>query len=242
MSEPKAYDRDLLDRFYTVDELASAIVQRAAVLVPWRQEGVRALEPSSGHGAFLRAMRYHANPAHLHAVDIDPEAQAYAEGKKDAQASARNPRAAFFLGDFVGDSARPMVTLGSRYDLICGNPPFSRPMRDQLGNVVTSPKTGKPRMEPIARAHVARMLALLDHDGGVCSVLLRASFLATSDRKELFRACPPRYVDHVVERPSFTEGGTDNHEYCVITWQRISERRWLTGPEGPTTRWLTWQP
>lgn len=228
-SEPPPYERDPLDRFYTDARLASAIIERVAPLVQLDDDMRcgKALEPSSGHGAFLRAMRRYLNPKHLHAVDADLEAKAHAE--------AGVTGATFFEGDFL------KIELGSHYDLVAGNPPYSRPVRDGAGNLAMTAK-GKLKMEAIARAHVEKMLRLLNPDGGVCTALLRASFMATRDRRDLFRRCPPRYVDHVIERPSFTDGGgTDNHEYVVITWQRISNRLWYTGAEGPTTRWLSWQ-
>jgi hypothetical protein len=69
--------------------------------------------------------------------------------------------------------------------------------------------------------------------------LIRQSFLATQERAALFgRYCPAR-VDMLVERPSFTaDGCTDQHEYCVIYWQRES-RLLFRRPESTVLRWMS---
>lgn len=223
-----AADRDALDRFYTPEPVAEAIVLRVAEMVGGMTV-THALEPSSGHGSFLRVMGALFKPRHLHAVDLDPEAKAYAEEiGTDGYPAAH---ATFFEGDFL------KLKLAATYDVITGNPPFARPLLDASGKPKRN-AAGKVMTEAIAQAHIERQLQLLNPDGGVCAALVRASFLATPSRFDLFKRCPPRFVDHVVQRPSFTEGGTDAHEYVVIYWQRLSPRRWAGKTE---TRWLSWK-
>ena len=223
--------RDPLDRYYTNDALALKIGQLAREMAP---DARTFLEPSSGGGSFLRAMREAWNlqdglrielPAGacmpqsggwaIHAVDLDPGAReaACAQG------------AQFWQGGFLGFHSAP----ADGYDCILSNPPFAEP-----------PPPGKERGKPIACDHVAHALGMLAV-GGVMACLIRQSFLATKERAKLFaRYCPAR-VDILVERPSFTaDGATDQHEYCVIYWQRAA--RTLFRPKGTTVLdWMNWK-
>ncbi len=204
------------------------------------------LEPSSGGGAFLRAMRlawglapdracrlfagavmpHDPNAWAIHACDLDPGAREPAESST----------AQFFEGPFLDFnkpwdrvSGNPWGQPEGGYDVILANPPFAAP-----------PAPGRERGEPIACQHVTHALGMLAI-GGVAAVLIRQSFLASQERAELFgRYCPTR-VDILVERPSFTQDGkTDQHEYCVIYWQRES-RLLFRKPESTVLRWLSWK-
>lgn len=96
-------ERRPLDAYYTPPELALAIVRAIAPLCP---EPQNILEPSSGGGAFVRALQLSFPKANLIAVDVDPKAQAHAHGVD------------FWAKDFAKwDTPR-------RFDLIVGNPPF----------------------------------------------------------------------------------------------------------------------
>lgn len=238
-AEPK--ERDPLDRFYTEDKLARIIAETARGMAP---QARTFLEPSSGGGAFLRAMRLAWGlvpswvfrlPAGctmpsdpdawaIHAVDLDPGAREPAESLS----------AQFFQGPFLeygtqGDRPGPDGPPDGGYDVILANPPFAAP-----------PAPGRERGEPIACQHVTHALGMLSV-GGVMACLIRQSFLASQERAELFgRYCPAR-VDILVERPSFTQDGkTDQHEYCVIYWQRES-RLLFRKPESTVLRWLSWK-
>jgi hypothetical protein len=64
--------RDHLDRYYTPDALADAIVRH--VVVPRVPMEPRVVEPSVGGGAFVRAVRAHLRGAHVTGYDVDPHA------------------------------------------------------------------------------------------------------------------------------------------------------------------------
>ncbi len=224
-------ERDPLDRFYTDDRLARLIAEQAARMAP---DARTFLEPSSGGGAFLRAMRLAwglsrdhwyvmASGAHMptgnywgvHAIDLDP-------GAREPAATAN---AEFVNLPFLEWRGQP----AGGYDVILANPPFAAP-----------PLPGKDRGEPIAADHVLHALGMLSV-GGVMACLIRQSFLATQDRAKLFARYCPAAVDMLVERPSFTaDGKTDQHEYCVIYWQRES-RLLFRRPESTILRWLSWK-
>ena len=224
-------ERDPLDRFYTDDRLARLIAEQACRMAP---DARTFLEPSSGGGAFLRAMRLAwglqagsnyklSSGAHMpddgcwaiHAIDIDPGAMEPAESMS----------AQFVNLPFLEWRGPP----AGGYDVILANPPFAAP-----------PLPGKDRGEPIAAAHVLHALGMLSA-GGVMACLIRQSFLATQERAQLFARYCPAAVDMLVERPSFTaDGKTDQHEYCVIYWQRES-RLLFRRPESTVLRWMSWK-
>lgn len=229
----RAAERDPLDRFYTDPKLASCIAKQAHALAP----GARSfLEPSSGECAFVQAMWEHwdlksaerspemfggvlpqitvsRSTWHIQAGDLDPSARAHAE-KWEAQ---------FHEGDFL--EYKPF----RQFDVVLANPPFALP-----------PEPGRDRGKPIAAKHVEHMLEMVA-EGGVCAVLIRQSFIATKDRFKLFDKYTPKLVDILVQRPSFTQdGATDQHEYAVIYWQRMSRLRFAR--RGSTRmRWLNWK-
>lgn len=103
--------RDELDRRYTPQSLADAIVDRLYigdnVLCP------TVLEPSVGGGAFVRAVRHRWPDAEVMGVDIDADAP----GFHGCDVTHRGT----FL--HVDSDYKP---LGSRIDLIIGNPPFGQ--------------------------------------------------------------------------------------------------------------------
>jgi len=85
------------------------------------------------------------------------------------------------------------------YDWVVGNPPYSH-----------------------AETHIRHALYHLAQ-GGHLAFLLRLNFRATSGRRDLFRALPPRFIWVLEERPSFTrDGHTDGTEYAVFVWQRTN--------------------
>ncbi len=216
MAEPK--ERDPLDRFYTEDRLALRIAETVYRMAP---QARTFLEPSSGGGAFLRAIRgawgFHTL---ITAVDIDPGARAPAEHVEVG--------ASFFNVPFF-DFQPAELDNGSTVDVVLMNPPFATP-----------PPPGRKQGIPCAAAHVRHALGMLDV-GGVLACLIRQSFLATQDRAEMFKLYCPAAVDILVERPSFTQdGATDQHEYCVVYWQRES-RLLFRRPESTILRWLSWK-
>jgi hypothetical protein len=103
----KRRQRDPLDRYYTDDADAAAIVAVVAPVLP-RGRGAVVVEPSAGGGAFVRAIRAHTD-APIVAVDHDPNAPALREQLADYHA-----RADFTAWDGGG------LVIGA----ILGNPPY----------------------------------------------------------------------------------------------------------------------
>lgn len=91
------------------------------------------------------------------------------------------------------------ISPGARFDLVLGNPPFSQ-----------------------AEEHVG--LAL--HHGQTVAFLLRLAFLEGGKRLDFWRKHPAAQVHVLVNRPSFTGGGTDSAAYGFFIWHR--------GHRGPT--------
>jgi hypothetical protein len=102
-ARPVGQVRDPLDRFFTPDALAVAIVDRLARRIP---APASILEPSAGGGAFVRACRARWPRAWLIARDIDPDAEGLALADDGA------------VGDFLTADL-------PRVDLVIGNPPFT---------------------------------------------------------------------------------------------------------------------
>ena len=93
--------RDALDRYYTPQALADAVVTSLARDLGDISYG-SCLEPHSGKGAFVRALRAHG-AARVVTCDVDPEA---------------------VRGDFHHEQLFETVETVERFDLIVGNPPF----------------------------------------------------------------------------------------------------------------------
>ena len=91
-----------MDRYYTPDALAEAVV--AAIVKDRGDMGFDScLEPHSGHGAFVRALRAHG-AGRIVTCDVDPGA---------------------VRGDFHHEGLFEELQTVERFDLIVGNPPFS---------------------------------------------------------------------------------------------------------------------
>lgn len=97
---PDALKRDPLDRYYTPDHVADCFARWLRIPM-----GLRIVEPSVGGGAWVRAVRKHAQLCDITGYDVDPGARGLAEV----------------------DHARPGDWLGGEpafFDLGIGNPPF----------------------------------------------------------------------------------------------------------------------
>jgi hypothetical protein len=77
--------------------------------------------------------------------------------------------------------------------LTIGNPPFS-----------------------FAEEHAAHANELTP--GGIVALLLRSAFFHGKKREAFWKKYPARKEYRLVERPSFTGGGTDSAEYSVFVW------------------------
>lgn len=93
-------------------------------------------------------------------------------------------------------------------DLILGNPPFR-----------------------VAEQHTRRALEVT---GRHVVFLVRQGFLASRKRLALWQEHQPRAVIVLAERPSFTGGGTDSADYCMVWWDKRYQGT-------PTLHWLSWR-
>lgn len=188
-----------LDAYYTPDDVAARCVAALPTEATWR---VRALEPSVGGGAFVRALRaLDPGPRTLRVIDINPDAPGLRSSPAWAvsdflawppthEARQSTRRHDGDVGDGLDLDVRPP------YDLIVGNPPYSH-----------------------AEAHIRHALSLVDR-GGYVAFLLRLAMLESVRRRPLWAETPLRSVHVLSARPSFTGGGTDSAAYGWFVWQR----------------------
>lgn len=111
--EPERAIRDDLDRVYTPDKLARAVVSAVGPYVRCRHtrgHKMRILEPSVGGGAFVRACGERWPTSRIVGIDIDPEAPGF-KGCLSHE-----------VGDFASGVMAETVPLA---ELVIGNPPFS---------------------------------------------------------------------------------------------------------------------
>lgn len=114
-STNRGANRAGLDRYYTPDDLARALV--STLHIP---SSALVLEPSVGGGAFVNAVRQVAG-ANIFAIDVDPAAPGLDNTTKRRFTAGR-----VFIGDFLSHQ----FTVGDLapydgFDYIVGNPPFN---------------------------------------------------------------------------------------------------------------------
>lgn len=164
------------------------------------------IEPSAGDGAFVRAAKNAWPQAYVEAIELRSECMLPLVNAKADEVR---------IGKWEDWNETPVPNANL---LILGNPPYEFAPEHILLSL--------ERMAGWKSAHLC--------------FLLRGSFLSTQKRYEKFYkpgSAPgaPRYVKHIVGRPSFREdGGTDQVEYVAIVWQY--------GYQGDYSgSWLTWR-
>lgn len=191
----------------------------------------RILEPSAGHGDFVKALRATWPQSTILANEIQPklvtkeEMRMYlvacAVAKKAKQPAPPAPVPTLDTRSVLIDAGANAVTLcdfladplwagdaTTPFGLVIGNPPYS-----QGGG---------------AAAHTAKGITLLAR-GGVLAYLMKAHFRATearlkfwADHAPLFSCDPP-----LVPRPDFTGDGRDTSEYTLFCFHRpIENNHW----------------
>lgn len=181
------------DAYLTPPKLAKAMV--SAVMAFTHPRTI--LEPSAGRGAFIEAMLPNMIPGTImHAVE--PNARSY---QKLSAAYGKRRGVQVFKNTY--ESFAASIEADRPYDLIIGNPPFSR-----------------------AEEHLKLSLWRANH----VAFLLRLSFLGSVRRAETIwnsehglRALIP-----LAQRPAFVRPSnatkTDNSEYGIFIWQRFYNR------------------
>lgn len=112
-------------------------------------------------------------------------------------------------GDFLAEDPP-----SDRYDLVIGNPPYRQAME-----------------------HIERAMTLAPR----VAFLLRAGLTASKKRHPFWSGLRERgwqvTIHALVERPSFTGGGTDSCEYMFLVLDHVG------GTAGPATyHWVSWKP
>lgn len=190
------------DLKFTPPELADACVTTVAPLLPLR--AWHALEPSAGKGAFVLALsRFDLtqdNKSEITAIEID----------------------ATLSTDFPCDNRDFLqYRTSKRYDLIIGNPPFSR-----------------------AEEHIRHALHFpVPEDSGrmIVAFILKIDFLASLSRIPFWRDFPPSSIHVLRPRPSFTgDGRTEFAQYMFAIWTKNKDGEWRQKPMVPLT-WLDWR-
>lgn len=121
--EPRREIRDELDRCYTPDRLADAVVASISVELV---EGATVVEPSFGGGAFLRAIRRRwSETVHVVAVDVDPEAPGRLDYEHDECLAGSWPAVATEWAGVLARRGCEPAWMALRPDVIVGNPPFA---------------------------------------------------------------------------------------------------------------------
>ena len=136
------------------------------------------LEPSAGNGNIIKALRNRGYDNHIDAVELREEERYNLIGHADRVG----------IGDFL-----EMEGLGP-YDVVIGNPPFSK-----------------------ALEFVKKSLEVV-RPGGRVIMLLRTSFLESKTRFQFWKENPLSGLYTLSKRPSFTGKGTDATSYSWFVW------------------------
>ena len=142
------------------------------------------LEPSAGDGAIIKAMRNRGYDNHIVAVELREEERYNLIGLADR----------VYIGDFLESEA-----LGS-YDVVIGNPPYSK-----------------------ALEFVKKSLEIV-RPGGRVIMLLRTNFLESKARFQFWKDNPLSGLYTLHKRPSFTGKGTDATSYSWFVWVKTDRQ------------------
>lgn len=147
--------------------------------------GEKVLEPSAGNGNICKTIKKYYPDKKVTAIEIRPE-----EMKNLIQCSDE-----VIIDDYL------QRNINNKYNIIIGNPPYSRAME-----------------------FVNKSLDLLEEDG-ILILLLRTAFLESQSRYEFWQKNPPSRLYTLSKRPSFTGKGTDATSYSWFMWDKSSDRQ-----------------
>ncbi len=152
---------------------------------PLEQRGNKVLEPSAGCGNVCKSVkRYYPNKS-ITAVEI----RAIEEDTLNRCADH------VIIGDFLQSD------ISSKYDIIVGNPPYSK-----------------------AIDFIKKSLGLLE-ENGVLIFLLRTAFLESRSRYDFWQENPLSGLYTLSKRPSFTGKGTDATSYSWFVWDKKTKNQ-----------------
>ena len=95
------------------------------------------------------------------------------------------------------------IKLANKYDIIIGNPPYSK-----------------------AIEFVKKSLELLE-ENGILILLLRTAFLESRARYEFWQENPLSRLYTLSKRPSFTGKGTDATSYSWFMWDKQTNNQYI---------------
>jgi len=138
------------------------------------------LEPSAASGNFIKALKLNGYDGNITAIELRHEE--YSNLKEIAND--------VFIGDFL------TLETDRKYDLIIGNPPFSK-----------------------ALEFLEKCFDLLSENGRMI-MLLRTAFLESKQRYEFWQKHPLTGLYVLSSRPSFTGKGTDSTSYSFFWFSK----------------------
>lgn len=149
------------------------------------QYGTKVLEPSAGNGNVCSILKERYPDKDITALEIREEELGNLIMCSDE----------VIIGDFLERQEK------SKYDIIIGNPPYSKAME-----------------------FVNKSLELLKEDG-VLIFLLRTAFLESKSRYEFWQKNKLSGLYTLSKRPSFTGKGTDATSYSWFIWDKSTDKQ-----------------
>lgn len=147
--------------------------------------GCNVLEPSAGNGNICRVFKNFYPDKNITAVELREE-----EMQNLKQCSDKA-----VIGDYLS------IDIGCKYDIIIGNPPYSK-----------------------AIEFVNKSLQLLN-ENGILIFLLRTAFLESKSRYNFWQVNKLSGLYTLSKRPSFTGKGTDATSYSWFVWDKSTSKQ-----------------
>lgn len=144
--------------------------------------GNRVLEPSAGNGNICTVVKQYYPNKHITAMEI----------REDEKNNLLHCADDVVICDFLE------IQNDLKYDIIIGNPPYSK-----------------------AIEFVNKSLRMLNDDG-ILILLLRTAFLESKRRYDFWQQNPLSNLYTLSQRPSFTGKGTDATSYSWFMWDKTS--------------------
>ena len=163
------------------------VVENLLNNIDLNQYGDKILEPSAGNGNICRVVKSYYPNKNITALEIREE-----ELENLTQCSDE-----VIIGDYL------QMDIQNKYDIIIGNPPYSK-----------------------AIEFVKKSLELLE-ENGILILLLRTAFLESRARYEFWQENPLSRLYTLSKRPSFTGKGTDATSYSWFMWDKQTNNQYI---------------